>query len=107
MRVNTGQKVGIAGLGIFLLGIAFTALLPWAGITFGAAGYLVGVVLAGVGSILFTVGVFWAWIVGIEDATRAWDAVRRPVFCPVCGARYPENLGHYCPKDGAELRPLA
>jgi hypothetical protein len=105
--MKTAQKVGVAGLLVFLLGISFTALLPWAGVNLGGEGYLLGFAFSGVGSALFFVGVVWAWTVGFADATRAWDNVRRPLFCPVCGQRYPEDLGHTCPRDGSELRPVA
>ncbi len=57
------------------------------GETFGGAGYVLGTALFAVGGTLFFIGIVWAWTVGL--ATRAWDAVREPLFCPMCGQRYP------------------
>ncbi len=105
--MKTGQKVGVSGLAIFLLGVALSALLPWAGVNLGGTGYMMALLFSGIGGALFFLGVVWAWVVGLADATRAWDAVRKPLFCPACGQRYSEDQGHTCPKDGSELRPVA
>lgn len=105
--MRTAQKVGVSGIVLIAAGGIFTVVLSQMGMTFGGAGYVLGVALFGVGEALFFIGVVWAWVVGLAGATRAWDAVRKPLFCPVCGQRYPEDQGHTCPKDGSELRPVA
>lgn len=107
MPVRTPQKVGVLGIVFIAAGASFTVLLPWSGTTLGGAAYPIGGALFAVGGALFFIGVVWAWVVGFAEATRAWDAVRKPLFCPTCGQRYPERQGHRCPKDGAKLRPVA
>jgi hypothetical protein len=107
MPVRTPQKVGVLGIVLIAAGASFTVLLPWSGTTLGGASYPIGVGLFAIGGALFFIGVVWAWVVGFVDATRAWDAVRKPLFCPACGQRYPGDQGHVCPKDGTELRPVA
>ncbi len=107
VRVRTPQKVGVLGIVLIVVGASFTVLLPWSGTTLSGASYPVGVAFFALGGALFFVGVIWAWVVGFANATRAWDTVRRPLFCPACGQRYPEEQGHTCPKDGSELRPVA
>lgn len=103
--MRTAQRVGVSGVVLVAAGAIFTTLLQM-GATFGGVSYLLGLGLFALGGTLFVIGVVWAWVVGLADATRAWDAVRKPLFCPVCGQRYPQDQGHTCPKDGAELRPV-
>ncbi len=105
MHAKTAQKVGVSGVLLIVVGAIFTVLLSQMGVTFGGACYQLGLSLFGVGGALFFIGVVWAWVAGLADAMRAWDSIRRPLFCPLCGQRYSEDQGHTCPKDGTELRP--
>lgn len=103
--MRTAQKVGVSGIVLIAAGAIFAGLLPWARETFGGTGYTLGMGLFAVGGALLFFGIAWAWVVGLMEGARAWDEVRLPLFCPVCGERYPGGQGRMCPRDGAELKP--
>ncbi len=102
--MKRAQRLGLFGLLLIVVGAFVAVVLPYLGIDLGGERAALAFSFFALGGVIFWVGVIWAWVGGMADATRVWDEMRKPLFCPVCGRRYPENVRGRCPEDGSELR---